>query len=335
VAPPRILFAIEVGAEFGLGHLMRCRVLASELSRRRCAISLAVRGDLSVLERWAWPDGSAVTGLGATSEGAASEVLSLARQHSFDWLVVDGYGLAATRLLLELRRLGQRSLVFDDVAAAPVPADVILNQNLLDGAPYGTEARLLLGPRFALVADAYRAARRLSNEPAHVRRVLVSFGGSDRKGLTPRVLRALSRVRAGIVQIDVVRGPFHADSQAAVAADLPVRYHAAPSSLAPLMAEADVVVSAAGSGCWEVCCVARPLIAVQTASNQRHVVATLRQANAGITLDGLNEQGFAEDEFVAAWQSVRDQDIRRHLADAARGLVDGLGAARVADALGC
>jgi UDP-2,4-diacetamido-2,4,6-trideoxy-beta-L-altropyranose hydrolase len=333
MATPEIVFALEVGAAFGLGHMMRCRVLASELARRGCGLALAVRGDLAVLDRWPWPMGTTVIGLRTSAEDAAADILALAREHRPDWLVVDGYGLAATPLLLDLRREGRRTLAIDDIASAPVPADIILNQNMLDAAPYGADARLLLGPRFALVAEDYCAARRTSDEPAHIQRALVSFGGSDRKGMTAHVLRCLT-ASSGISQVDVVAGPYHAESRAAVAAGLSVRYHHAPPSLASLMASADVVISAGGSGCWEVCCVGRPLIALQTAANQRHVLATVRRSGAGITLDRGAEQEFREDEFMAAWQGIRDLEVRRRLATAARGLVDGMGAARVADALG-
>jgi UDP-2,4-diacetamido-2,4,6-trideoxy-beta-L-altropyranose hydrolase len=330
VPSPKIVFAIEVGKAYGLGHMMRCRVLAGELMRRGCKIALAVRGDLSVLDRWPWPAGSIAIGLGATAESAAADVLALAQEDCPDWLVVDGYGLAGTVLLPELRRRGMRTLAFDDTADAPVPADLILNQNTLDGAPYGADARTLLGPRFALVDADYRHARRGVDEPARIRRILVSFGGSDRKGMTSRVLLVLARSLPDLDQIDVVSGPFHAESHAAVAADLPVRYHQAPSSLALLIAGADVVISAAGSGCWEVCCVGRPLIAVQTAENQRHVVAMLRHSGGAITLERLDE-----DMFMAAWERIRDFAVRRLLAASAQALVDGMGAARVADALGC
>ena len=327
---PKIVFAVEVGQAYGLGHMMRCRVLAGELSRRGCRIALAVRGDLTVLDRWPWPPGSIASGLGATAESAAADVLSLVQDDCPDWLVVDGYGLAGTALLPELRRRGIRTLAFDDAAEAPVPADLILNQNRLDGAPYGADAKTLLGPRFALVAEEYRLERRVFDEPTRIRHVLVSFGGSDRKGMTLQVLRALARTSPDFDQIDIVAGPFHAELQADLAANLPVRYHQAPSSLALLIAGADAVISAAGSGCWEVCCVGKPLIALQTAENQRHVIATLRHSGAAVTLER-----FDEDMFMAAWGRIRDVSVRRRLAISARALVDGMGAARIADALGC
>jgi spore coat polysaccharide biosynthesis predicted glycosyltransferase SpsG len=310
--------------------MMRCRVLAEELSRRGCGIVLAVRGDLSVMDRWPWPAESIATSLGATAESASADVLALAQEDRPDWLVVDGYGFAGTALLPELRRRGIRTLAFDDAAETPVLADLILNQNTLDGTPYRPDARTLLGPRFALVAEDYRRARRAFDEPVRIRRVLVSFGGSDRKGMTLQVLRELARISPDLDQIDVVAGPFHAESQAHVADDLPVRYHQAPSSLALLIAGADVVISAAGSGCWEVCCVGRPLIALQTAENQRRVIATLRHGDAAVALERLDEE-----LFMAAWEHVSDVAVRTRLASSAQGLVDGMGAVRVADALGC
>ncbi len=330
-----ICFAVEASRSFGLGHLMRCRTLASELARRGCTFTVALRGDPSFMDAWRWPALSELISLPESAEDAAREVFSLVRQRRPAWTVIDGYGLLATSLLAELYREGDRTLVLDDLAERSLAATIVLNPGALDASPYRTlapGAKLLVGPDYALVADEHRAARRLLEEPAEARRVLIAFGGSDLAGMVPRLLAMLPRIAPELERLDVVLGPFTA--MASVPRSPAVCYHHAPASLAPLIAEAHIVISSAGNSAWEVCCVGRPLLALQTADNQRHVLRTLAERDVALTLDCSEARGIREEDFIALWRRLREPDLRGRMAAAARNLVDGLGALRVATELG-
>lgn len=330
------LFAVEAGAAFGLGHFMRCRTLARELHRRGRSLTLALRGDVGLVSRWIWPRGTGIVALPDDLEAASERVLALGQEHQPRWAIIDGYGLLGSGLLSELKRANRATLAIDDLADQTVPADLILNQNVSDAALYGDMAVgtiTLLGPQFALVAEAFREVRRGGVESECASRVLVSFGGSDLRGMTPLILRSLAAVQNAVTDVDVVVGPYHVRSNLIEAENFVVRYHVAEQSLSALMAAADIVISASGTSCWETCCVGRPLIAVQTVENQRQVAAMLRRNGAAVTLD-TTKDGFCQNAFATAWRNIQPMAVRSRLAAAARGLVDGLGPARVADALG-
>jgi UDP-2,4-diacetamido-2,4,6-trideoxy-beta-L-altropyranose hydrolase len=249
--------------------------------------------------------------------------------------VIDGYGFAGSALLGKLREVKRPTLVIDDISDKSLIADIVLNQNVQDSTLYvdrAPGATLLLGPQFALIADAFRAARANGDAADAISGVLVSFGGSDLRGMTPHVLRCLEDSPADIKRIDVVVGPYHAQSRCGTSLRPAIYYHVGTENLCPLMARADVVVSSSGTSCWEACCLGRPLIAVQTVKNQREVAATLRRSGAALTLDATD--GFSDDDFAVAWRDVQPVGVRNRLAATARDLVDGLGQGRVADALG-
>ena len=96
-----------------------------------------------------------------------------------DLLVTDSYRIDLTALQDWRRRAG-RLMVIDDLADRALEADVILNQNFFaETLRYDTrEAKLLLGPKYALVDPLFFEARR-KREAAGRPRVLISFGGSD------------------------------------------------------------------------------------------------------------------------------------------------------------
>jgi UDP-2,4-diacetamido-2,4,6-trideoxy-beta-L-altropyranose hydrolase len=330
------LFAIEAGAAFGLGHFMRCRSLASELARRGRSMAVALRGDADLFARWPWPDSARQIPLPDEPERAADALLERNSDEAPGWTIVDGYGLAASTLLRRLRAADRRTVVIDDIGDTDLSAAAVINQNTDDPALYAKAAPgalLLLGPRFALVADEFRLARRPPEIPEVVRRVLVAFGGADRKRMTQRVLQCLATAGGELSQVDVVVGPFHAQAMPPAGASFDLHYHATPPNLVALMTGADAVISASGSTCWETCCLGRPLVSVQTVENQREIAATLRRSGAALTLD-FSANGFRDDKFLALWQALQPAITRRALAAAARDLVDGLGANRVADALG-
>ncbi|HEX5094906.1 MAG TPA: hypothetical protein VFX21_02780, partial [Acidimicrobiia bacterium] len=97
----------------------------------------------------------------------------------------------------------------------------------------------------------------------------------------------------------------------------------APSSLSGEMAGAQIVVSAGGVALLEACRLARAVVAVTMAENQRTAVEYLHRVGAVLAV--------ADDEVATAVSGLRrDAAARRALARAAAEAIDGQGAARAA-----
>jgi spore coat polysaccharide biosynthesis predicted glycosyltransferase SpsG len=329
----RVLFAIEAGAEVGLGHLMRCRALMLRLSAAGAEIELCVLGDVRALGERAWPTARPVTvapsGNGPEKfKGLLSDRLREAR---YDWLVLDGHGL---------RRMsfpdGPRTLVVDDLGDQPLRATAVLNQNVERPDPYdqrGFEVNdRLLGPRFALLDAAYADAEWKGSGAAGLERLLVSFGGADRPGWSGKALAALASC-ASPLTIDLVVGPLHSQDHVSgrIGGGHRLVVHRSPDGLAPLMAAADAMVASASVTSWEACCVGVPLIALQTAANQVHVLTSLDEAGAAITARAEEAlDGGAKAKLPGLMQRIESLAVRRDLSARQRSLVDGRGAERVA-----
>jgi spore coat polysaccharide biosynthesis predicted glycosyltransferase SpsG len=228
------------------------------------------------------------------------------------------------------RKLGARVVAFDDLGREGGGADLVINANVAGG---DVRDGRLLGPAYALIDRSYLDAR---NRPGRhvVQNVMITFGGSDLHGLTPRVVAALADV-PGELSINVVAGPYHK------ARDIPspgrhrLTVHRAPQGLAALMADADLMVSAAGSTCWQACCVGLPLLAIQTVDNQREVLQQLAAGGCAVTIErpefvALVERG----GFPALIAPLLDPARRAAMRTAQRAAVDGGGAARIVAAMG-
>jgi UDP-2,4-diacetamido-2,4,6-trideoxy-beta-L-altropyranose hydrolase len=305
----RVAIRTTSGRAIGFGHLRRCLTLAEELRARGHQPALWLTGDPSGLELAA-PIPAQLTDGEVDLSGV-------------DWLVVDDYAVGEEALARLHGRV--RLAVVDDLADRRLDADVILNGNANAGElryRVPPACRLLLGPRYTLLRAAFRGHARA---PAgDLRRVLVMMGGSDARGLTARAARACLEALPQVA-VDAVIGPL------AEAGPMPagVNVLRAPSDLPSLMAAADLAVSAGGQTNYELAAMGLPALSLCVADNQRGNLDALSRVPTLRALFDDDDRALRE----ALAELARDRDLRQKMSDAGRSLVDGLGAARVAEAL--
>ncbi len=188
-----------------------------------------------------------------------------------------------------------------------------------DGRRYERAMRVLAGANFSLI-DPELADLDIPAIDETVSRVLVSCGAADREGAGSRIATALATALPG-THVRLVVGPW--GMQAHDPLVTPVH---APDGLVFELLDADLVVTAGGVTMIEACCLGRPIVAFAIASNQTAAVAGAAHAGAVLAAD-------ASSAADVAARLARDAGLRSRLGEAARNLVDGQGAARVASAI--
>lgn len=323
---------------------MRCLAIAQEWKRRggevvfvtHCAFeSLAGRIESSI--------GPPVR-LGSHHPSPSDLENTLAIVERQGWVVVlDGYHFDAA-YERALRALGALVLTIDDEGERQkVEANLLLNQNIeapnLDyRLPPGGVA--LLGTRYALLRREFTEPTRKERiHPETATNVLVTMGGADPDNHTLTVLRALDRVCnlvEGNIAVTVIVGA--ANSHKAVLEQkirktrCNVDLVSDVSDMPRRMADADVVVSAAGTTVWELCYLGVPSLVVVVADNQIGIARGTAAVGAVVNL------GVASDLEVDSMASVisevlTDKGRRIVLSRNAAALVDGKGAVRTVDAM--
>lgn len=335
--------------EIGSGHVYRCLTLANRLSERGARTRFICRN---------------LPGhLGDKIVSARHELVLLETDKPFcgslevDWLadadqtvnsidndgeltvVVDHYGIDSrweNRVGLHASRI----FALDDLANRPHSADLLLDQNLgrsaleYDGllAP-GT--RTLIGPKFALLRPEIRAARsdslRRRRHPAS-RRLLVTMGGMDSRNLSEVILRSISsmKVRSSELDVTIVMGArsnaLGEVKRAAAAAGFSCKVLYDIPNMGEIIAESDLLISAAGSTVLEALCLGIPSLFFPVADNQFVISSALE--NAQCAVQSIPEEvATAVPAFIERAQADTAWLIR--LSAAAASLVDGLGAERV------
>ncbi len=264
-----------------------------------------------------------------------------AQRWGADVVVVDSYGLGAVQESTLARR-APRVAVIDDLADRPHDCDLLIDATLgrrpdAYGRLTPARAQILTGPAYALLRPAYAAGgavlKQRRPEPPP-RRVLISMGLTDLRGITGRVLH-LVRPALGEMEADIALGsgasslPWlrHLAGQ-----DRRLRLHVDTPAMAELMAEADIGVGAGGSSVWERAALGLPSLCLILADNQEDMAWELDRRGVALAVETRGAD-FADAFSAALARLLEDAALRAQISRTSAELCDGMGAARAAQAI--
>ncbi len=364
-----MLIAIRVDAStaMGTGHLVRCLALGAavrasggevlfitrrldidspariEASGFRVLVLPALEGvdaaDVDLLEdratarpphsTWA----SVSQAVDAAQTCAALRTLPALHPQRDPWLIVDHYAFDADWHSHVAAQARVRLCVIDDLGDRPLRADVLVDHNLADDhrAKYALHeshiGTFLVGPRFALLGPSYADAPRYEFHSG-VRSIGIFMGGADAGRVsTPALEACLTAHFSGPIEVvsttanphlDALRAACARNPQVTLALDLP--------NLAAFYRRHDLHIGAGGGASWERCAIGAPTLALKCAANQSVAIDGLAAAGIVMTVGSNDVASVA----AAIARLIDAPGARRQLCERSRGLVDGLGASRVA-----
>jgi UDP-2,4-diacetamido-2,4,6-trideoxy-beta-L-altropyranose hydrolase len=335
ISDATLLIRADGGPRLGSGHVMRCLALAQAwLGLGGTATFLSCCENPGLRQRI---ESAGVGFVPLDAPHPHSRDLSATRAAGASWIVLDGYHFGPA-YQEALRMAGHRLLVIDDYAHLPrYHADVLLNQNI--AAPSLTYACdtatvRLLGIEYALLRPEFLAWgdwRR--SVPEQARRVLVTMGGADPENVTLKIIHALWQLRLPSMEVKIVVGPANPHLEALRAATRaarhPMELMTDVADMPPLMAWADVALSAGGSTCWELAFMGLPSFLLTLAENQAGIPRALDARGAAIDL-GWHTQVSEAGVATALAELIHDPARRREMIERGREIIDGAGAGRVA-----
>jgi UDP-2,4-diacetamido-2,4,6-trideoxy-beta-L-altropyranose hydrolase len=281
-----VFIRVDSSTLLGAGHVMRCLALAHDLSKTGAHVSFICRQLPGNLISTIKGQGFHVWQLEPDQDDATQTYSYIKNATSPDWLVVDHYHLDH-HWERKVRPLVKKILVIDDLANRAHDCDRLLDQNLYPdpGNRYkglvSSEACLWLGPKYLLLRDEFQQIRPRTRE-ASLKRILISFGGTDPTNETLKALQALAELKLSF-HVDVVVGSAHpaiGKMKEICARQSSFRVHEQIDYLATLMNEADVAIGAGGTSTWERCLLGLPTITVEVADNQTEILTHLDQLGA-------------------------------------------------------
>jgi UDP-2,4-diacetamido-2,4,6-trideoxy-beta-L-altropyranose hydrolase len=333
-----ILFRCDADPTLGMGHLMRCRTLASALvdEGQSCVLVGPARkykkpGDDAIFSEWiSMPFEPSP----AADAGGLVELLSV---RSSKAAVVDDYRVDDAYQMI-LRAAGVSWLQFDCNPKLPLWANLVLNPSpeaeagSYEHAIRTPETKLLLGPQFAMLRREFISPA-TPLPPSTAGRILVTFGGGDDRGGVLKTLQTLLPALPDNIQFLVVSGkhnPRNTDIAEWIKAYGAGRaqLHVEPTDIAPLISTCSLAVMAGGGTTYEVNFCGLPMLLIAIADNQVAHSKAWQKAGAAKYLGRLED--LDPSMLLAETRNALDANTNDNIESGYKRLVDGRGRARVA-----
>ena len=360
----RVFFRTDASLQIGIGHVMRCLTLADTLSARGVNCKFICRDHPGNIIEQIRQRGFQVevllseqlvaqstlnqkhidyaAWLGVSWQLDAEQTKNKLGKEKIDWLIVDHYAIDA-RWESTLKPNCHWLMTIDDLANRPHDCDVLLDQNLGRNAEdylsyLPKSCKLLLGPQYALLRPQFAEVRSYSLQRRirpQLKSLLITMGGTDYFNSTGAILKALGVVEfSAHLHITVAMGPNAPwiDNVRQLAKSLPLDIEVLVNveGMAQLMASSDLVIAAAGSTSWELCCLGIPTVLVQLADNQREVAAALASAGAVKLVTAFDN---IQIDVPKALIEMFDPEVLVRFGQTAQTITDGLGVIRVTECL--
>lgn len=303
----KVVFRVDASLLIGSGHVMRCLVLAEELSQKGYDIEFAcspLEGDMRAFihkrgfnvitlakpQRTVEPhhDADYRAWLQKSVNEDAQDFLTAIT--SADLVVTDHYAIGVEWQEQVIASLNCCLFAIDDLGRCH-KADLVLDQTLgRSKADYAkSNARILVGSEYALLRSDFARkrevalSRQLSDGPL---KVLISMGGIDAPNATFKVLESLCTViNAEFTVLLSSRAPHFQQVKAWCSRQPRVQHQEFVSDMASLMLEHDIAIGAPGTTSWERACLGLPNIVVPLAENQQRICEQLVKHHAAIRVD--------------------------------------------------
>lgn len=329
---------VKAGPDFGGGHAVRAQAMAQALVAR--GIEPRIFADVRLKElEWSF----AIEPLPAEPAATCSSIgASLAIVDLPHTAPADPGELGA------LRQAGAIVVTFDSTDPDAAESDVLVHLAALPAELPAARpsARLLLGPRYAVLRPQFADAARLAEISAKRQaragvlpcRLLLAFGASDPAGLAPRLLEALEP-RSLPIEIAVLVGPLVSGEIAAAIDDAAGRHGACRvirnvADPLDLLAWADLAILGFGMLWLESLATGLPAVLWHPSEAHALVAARFRRHLAGdVAVDAGDASVDPERVVEQIARLCTEPAPRLRMGRAAALAVDGQGAGRVATTL--
>ena len=321
----KISIYTEAGRNFGYGHIVRCSAIAEAFVELNCEVQFFINGD-----------------------NGAETFLPNLKYTLMPWSekpVKDSGGLVIfdsySASMDSMRKIsGDCEVLFiDDFQRLEYPS----NSWILNACPgisqqmYPNNRKVFLGPNYLpLRKDFWDIRVKDIRKFGNINRILVMFGGSDIKNLTPitidYLLNNLPDVQVITIQGRESRSLSELTRLKNIHNRLKLYIQPKIQDLIALMLEADLAISAAGQTLQELAFLGLPTIAIQVAENQSNNLRGWSENKAIVPVVKYDSTNF-HSKLNVALEILKSSRTRRKYSYEIMKLVDGQGARRLAKSM--
>lgn len=322
--------------KIGMGHLTRCSALAMELQKRGHETTFVT---LQGTSGWSWLQDNGFSTIGVISGNSDEEcafVSQWCRTNNVAALIVDSYSVTSEYLAC-LKENSIQVVVIDDDHRFSYDCSMLINGNFsADISDYSDckSKRMLVGPQYAILRKEFnREAAPLRDQ---IHNVLVTLGGSDPNSYTPVVLDGLKDFER--ITIKVVIGPLMNNEEEIKKAGKKckgkVQLLKNPESMADLMLNCDIAITAGGGTIKELFAMGVVSVVILQADNQNRLGKKLASIGYDLCLGSYKDVDPDRIKNVVG-RLISNPGLREAYRNKFVGIVAMNGTARIVDELLC
>lgn len=311
----RIYILTEGGSQFGYGHITRCSALYEELEKRDINVEFIVNGDNDV--------SSVLEGKKFTLKDWRDKTYLSNLLFENDYVIIDSY-LADKDIYDYIANIVRKALYIDDNIRIDYPKGIVCNPSI-----YGKELNYLKkeGLEYLLGAEYVILRKEFIDVPKKefkdkIEDILITFGGSDIKNMTPKTLKILNENYPSLRKHVIVGKGFNNIDKIKSVSDENTEfyYNLNAEQMKNLMLKCDFAISAAGQTIYELLRVGIPFVPIQVADNQENNIKGLK---------ALGIEKLGEDELFKTIQILENIKKTNYI----NNIINGKGSEKILDFL--
>ena len=335
-----IFIRVDSSTKIGYGHFMRCMALADTL-QKNFEINFITRSLEGSLISDIQKKGFGIFQFYSNSEkinekNDAQKTISLIKKHGGkkNILIIDNYQLSK-KWETYVKPFVHKLIVIDDLPNRSHKCDLLIDQNLhtkVNGLYKGlipSNCIKLIGPKFSMIRKEFRMMRKsVKPRTFPIKKILVSFGGSDTKNQTSVALNSIKKMN-GKINVDVVVGKANKCKKTLKIfcnKNKHLTYYEQIDNIADLMLSSDLSIGSSGSTTWERCCLGLPAIVSISSNDQRDIANSLSRKKCIINLGDVKK--LKESSYINVITNLKKNDLR-NMSKNSMSLVDGNGTQRI------
>lgn len=333
----KIIIRADGNAKIGAGHLMRCMTIADAIADKSIVGFVCADEDSAALTR---EMGYETAVLHTDYKEMESEVPfweKILGGAEPKVILVDSY-YVTNGYLANLAKYG-KVVLLDDMAKTPWNVQALINYNAFAtdemyeilNSPY--EAKVYTGGRYIPIRKQF--CDRGYEVRKNAEHVLITTGGGDQDNIAGQILNQILSEKC---EYHVVTGQFnpHYETLLGMAKQYPnIHIYHNVKNMAQLMEQCDLAVTAGGTTIYELSAIGVPFVCFSYAENQEKLTEYIgRESIAGYGgAFHKNKSETLEEIGKQISLLVEDYELRLQYSCREKTLVDGQGAARIAEIL--
>ena len=338
----KICIRVDGNEIIATGHVMRCLSIAHQIRKSGVDVEfvLADERPISIIEE----NGFSCYVLGTTWNDMDTEIQEFGQyinSNNIETVLLDSY-FVTEKYLASISKLTKVCYI-DDLDRFIYPVHTLINYSLQCDRDYGgryeavgSNTKFLLGGKYAPLREEFSYIP--YDVRKNVRKVLITTGGTDQLNMAYKLLERFALEKAfEDIEIHVIVGRFNENKDELKVLEnssKSVILHENVTNMSYWMRECDVAITAAGTTTFELAACGIPSVCFEVADNQAG--ARLWEQGGYMIYAGnayMEQEKCIETCRKGLLKLQENFELRNNMSEKMQGLVDGLGASRIADYL--